>query len=87
MNYSIKSFIRREGLGYVADCPEVADAVVRGTTLDETVEKLRHEISRLLCASHPSTFGLVEEPTLFITFEDVPLPGRMMESPVNCINL
>ncbi len=73
MRYSIKAFIRKDGAGYVADCLEVEEAVVRGETLDETVEKLRQELCRHLEACHPSAFGLVEEPTLFITIEDVPL--------------
>ncbi|HLB25322.1 MAG TPA: type II toxin-antitoxin system HicB family antitoxin [Nitrospirota bacterium] len=79
MKYTIKAFIRRDGQGYIAECLEV-EASVKGITLDETVDNLRHELCRCLHGAEMSDFGLVEEPTLFITFEDVPLP----KLPLNC---
>ncbi len=80
MKYSIKAFISRDGDGYTAECIEVV-AKVHGKTLDETVEALRHEICRCLTGVDLSRLGLVEDPTLFITFEDVPIPPRPLVCP------
>ena len=73
MKYSIKAFIRRDGMGgFMAECLEV-DAEARAATLDETVNKLRREICDRLRGREMSEFGLVEEPSLFMTFEDEPI--------------
>ncbi len=80
MKYSIKAFIKRDGMGgYFAECLEV-DVVARGETLDETVCKLRREICGYLRGRDMAEFGLVDEPTLFMTFEDEPI----IPSPVQC---
>lgn len=75
MKYSIKAFIRKEGDAYVAECIEV-DAVVMARTLDETVNALRNRVCERLHGADNSSFGLVDDPTLFIVFEDVPIPSR-----------
>ena len=73
MKYSIKAFIRRDGMGgFMAECLEV-DAEARAATLDETVNKLRREICDRLRGREMAEFGLVEEPALFMTFEDEPI--------------
>jgi len=72
LQYSIKAFIRKDGEGYIAECLEV-EAEAYGRTLDETVERLRVAVTRQLDECDPCSFGLCEEPTLFITFEDVQL--------------
>jgi len=75
MQYSIKAFIRKEGPRYFAECLEV-EASAEGYTLDETVESLRSEVCRMLEGADMCALGLCEEPTLFFTFEDVPLVAR-----------
>jgi hypothetical protein len=73
LKYSIKAFIRRDGMGgYMAECLEV-DVEARGDTLDETVNRLRRGICDRLRGREMSEFGLVEEPALFMTFEDEPI--------------
>ena len=80
MNYSIKAFISKDGDGYCAECLDVA-ARVHGKTLDETVQALRHEICRCITGVDLGMLGLVDDPTLFITFEDVPIPDRPLVCP------
>jgi hypothetical protein len=80
VNYSIKAFISKDGDGYTAECLDVA-AKVHGKTLDETVEALRQEICRCLTGADLGMLGLVDDPTLFITFEDVPIPDRPLVCP------
>ena len=82
MKYSIKAFIRKEGDAYVAECLEV-DAVAMARTLDETVNALRHRVCERLHGVDNSSFGLVEDPTLFIVFEDVPIPSRPLACPTS----
>ena len=79
MKYSIKAFIRSHKGGYMAECLEV-DASASARTFDETVERLRHEICLRLRDADMGELGLVDDPTLFITFEDVPLSGE----PLHC---
>jgi hypothetical protein len=74
MQYSIKAFIKREDGGlYLAECLDV-ELTVRGVSLDETVEKLKDEICKRFDGADMASLGFVEQPTLFITFEDVALP-------------
>jgi|GEM_PF-7033604 len=84
MKYSIKAFIKRDEGDFLAECLEV-EAFARGKTLDETVEKLRHEICKGLAGVEMSSLDLVEEPTLFLTFEDEPIVARPVDCPVTCI--
>ena len=80
VKHSIKAFIKRDGVGgYFAECLEV-DVEARGETLDETVCKLRREICSYLRGRNMAEFGLVDEPTLFMTFEDEPI----IPSPLQC---
>ncbi len=80
MKYSIKAFIKRDGMGgYFAECLEV-DVEARGETLDETVCKLRSEICSYLRGRNMAEFDLVEEPMLFMTFEDEPI----IPAPLQC---
>ncbi len=80
MKYSIKAFIKRDGRGgYFAECLEV-DVEARGDTLDETVCKLRRELYSFLRGRDMADFGLVDEPMLFMTFEDEPI----ILSPLQC---
>ena len=76
MKYSIKVFVRRsdEG-GYIADCLEV-DASAQGITLDDTVANLRRLLEEMLQGADMASFDLVEEPTLFFTFEDEPISTK-----------
>ena len=83
MKYSIKAFIRKDGPGYFAECLEV-EATAKGITLDETVESLRSEICLSLCGKDLSLLGLVDEPTIFMTIEDVPLPAKPLLCPAHC---
>jgi len=76
--HTIRAFIKREGVQYVAECLEV-EAFVTGWTLDETVENLRSEVARMLTGADLSSMGFISEPTLFITVEDVPLHRRPAE--------
>ena len=78
MLHSIKAFIRKDGHNYVAECLEV-DAVARGATLDETVENLRFEVGRRIAGADMAALGLVSDPMLFITLEDVPLMRHRLE--------
>jgi hypothetical protein len=80
LKYSIKAFIRRDGMGgFIAECLEI-EAQAQGATLDETVSKLRREICDHLRGKDMAEFGLVEEPALFMTFEDEPI----VLSPLQC---
>ena len=76
MQYSIKAFVKKESGRYIAECLDV-EATAEGWTLDETVEGLRAEISRRLEGADLFKLGFCEDPTLFITFEDVPLAAPL----------
>ena len=80
MKYSIKAFIRKEGDAYVAECLEL-DAVAMARTLDDTVDALRNRVCERLHGVDNSALGLVDDPTLFIVFEDVPIPSRPRACP------
>ena len=69
LQQNIKSFIRSnlEG-GYVAECLEIS-VVTQGDTLDEVVENLLEAVSLHLEGENPEDFGLVPNPSIFVTFE------------------
>ncbi|MBH8553509.1 type II toxin-antitoxin system HicB family antitoxin [Nostocaceae cyanobacterium CENA357] len=54
--------------GYVAECLEVS-VVTQGETLDEVVHNLREAVALHLEDEDPTQFGLVDKPSLMITFE------------------
>ena len=69
LQQNIKSFIRSnlEG-GYVAECLEIS-VVTQGNTLDEVVENLIEAVGLHLEDENPEDFGLVANPSIFVTFE------------------
>ncbi|MCC5635823.1 type II toxin-antitoxin system HicB family antitoxin [Nostoc sp. CHAB 5844] len=54
--------------GYVAECLEVS-VVTQGETLDEVVHNLREAVALHLEDEDPTQFGLVDKPSLLVTFE------------------
>jgi len=67
LQQNIKSFIRSnlEG-GYVAECLEIS-VVTQGDTLDEVVENLIEAVGLHLEDENPEDFGLVANPSIFVT--------------------
>ncbi len=57
--------------GYVAECIEVS-VVTQGETLDEVVHNLREAVALHLEDEDPTEFGLVDKPSLLVTFEFQP---------------
>ncbi|RCJ21646.1 hypothetical protein A6S26_22955 [Nostoc sp. ATCC 43529] len=57
-----------EQYGYVAECLEVS-VVTQGETLDEVVHNLREAVALHLEDEDPTQFGLVDKPSLMVTFE------------------
>lgn len=72
MRQCIKAFIRWDDDGYFAECLEV-EATAQAPSLDETIAMLRTEVCKCLDGKDLTTLGLVEDPKLFITLEDVPI--------------
>ena len=69
LQQTIKSFIRPgEQSGYVAECLEIS-VVTQGETLDEVVQNLREAVSLHLEDENPAEFGLIENPSILVTFE------------------
>ena len=69
LQQTIKSFIRPgEQSGYVAECLEIS-VVTQGETLDEVVQNLREAVSLHLEGENPAEFGLIENPSILVTFE------------------
>ncbi len=69
LQQTIKSFIRPgETSGYVAECLEIS-VVTQGETLDEVVQNLQEAIALHLEGEEPAEFGLVEHPSILVTFE------------------
>ena len=56
-----------EESGYVAECVELP-VVTQGATLDEVAANLREAVSLQLSGEDPATWGLVDGPTLVVTF-------------------
>ncbi|GAB1538984.1 hypothetical protein NUACC21_16490 [Scytonema sp. NUACC21] len=54
--------------GYVAECLEVS-VVTQGDTLDEVVHNLREAVALHLEDEDSTQFGLVDKPSLLVTFE------------------
>ncbi len=54
--------------GYVAECIEIS-VVTQGQTLDDVVMNLREAVSLHLEGENAAEFGLVDKPSLIITFE------------------
>ena len=69
LQQTIKSFIRPgEQSGYVAECLSIS-VVTQGETLDEVVQNLRDAVSLHLEDENPAEFGLIENPSILVTFE------------------
>ncbi|MBD0386038.1 MAG: type II toxin-antitoxin system HicB family antitoxin [Nostoc sp. C3-bin3] len=69
LKQNIRAVIHRgEQQGYVAECLEVS-VVTQGETLDEVVNNLREAVALHLEDEDPTQFGLVDKPSLMVTFE------------------
>ncbi|MCC5652301.1 type II toxin-antitoxin system HicB family antitoxin [Nostoc sp. XA013] len=69
LKQNIRAVIHRgEQQGYVAECLEVS-VVTQGETLDEVVHNLREAVALHLEDEDPTQFGLVDKPSLMVTFE------------------
>jgi predicted RNase H-like HicB family nuclease len=69
LQQTIKSFIRPgEQSGYIAECLEIS-VVTQGKTLDEVVQNLREAVSLHLEDENPAEFGLIDNPSILVTFE------------------
>ena len=69
LQQTVKSFIRPgEQSGYVAECLEIS-VVTQGETLDEVVQNLREAVSLHLEDENPAEFGLIDNPSILVTFE------------------
>jgi len=69
LQQNIHAIIRLgEEKGYVAECIEIS-VMTQGMTLDEISQNLVESVSLHLEGEDPSEFGLVEKPSLSVTFE------------------
>jgi predicted RNase H-like HicB family nuclease len=69
LQQTIKSFIRPgEQSGYIAECLEIS-VVTQGETLDEVVQNLREAVYLHLEDENPAEFGLIDNPSILVTFE------------------
>jgi predicted RNase H-like HicB family nuclease len=69
LQQTVKSFIRPgEQSGYIAECLEIS-VVTQGETLDEVVQNLQEAVSLHLEDENPAEFGLIENPSILVTFE------------------
>lgn len=67
--HTIMAVIRPgEQSGYVAECVEIP-VVTQGTTLDETVERLREATELFLEGEDLAALGFAPNPTIMITME------------------
>jgi predicted RNase H-like HicB family nuclease len=71
MQRTIKAFIRKGDVQYVAECLEIS-VVTQGRTLDETIANLREAVALHLEGEDPADFGLAPNPTLLVTIEVEP---------------
>lgn len=74
LQHTIKSFLRpREQIGYLAECLEISvvtegETVTEGEALDE-VFKIYKKLALHLEGEGPAEFGLVNYPSVLVTFE------------------
>ena len=69
LQQNIHAIIRPgEESGYIAECLEIT-VVTQGATLDETSKNLTEAVSLHLEDEDPADFGLVDRPSLAVTFE------------------
>ncbi len=69
LQHTVKAIIRQgEQSGYVAECVEVP-VVTQGTTLDEVTANLKEAVELHFEGEDASQWGLVDRPTLLVTFE------------------
>jgi predicted RNase H-like HicB family nuclease len=68
LQQTVKSFTRPgEQSGYIAECLEIS-VVTQGETLDEVVQNLQEAVSLHLEDENPAEFGLIENPSILVTF-------------------
>jgi len=73
LQHTIKAVIRTgEEFGFVAECLEIP-VVTQGATLDAVTRNLQEAVSLHLEGEDLRELGLVEHPTILITFEIEPL--------------
>jgi predicted RNase H-like HicB family nuclease len=73
LQHTIKAVIRPgEKFGYVAECLEIP-VVTQGDNLDAVTRHLQEAVSLHLEGENLQELGLVENPTILITFEIDPL--------------
>jgi predicted RNase H-like HicB family nuclease len=73
LQHTIKAVIRPgEEFGYVAECLEIP-VVTQGDNLDAVTRHLQEAVSLHLEGENLQELGLVENPTILITFEIDPL--------------
>ncbi len=68
MRHSIKAFVHKGEIYYVAECMEIA-VVTQGKTLDEAVTNLQEAIALHLEGENLADFDLAPNPSLLVTFE------------------
>ncbi|MGB7414314.1 MAG: type II toxin-antitoxin system HicB family antitoxin [Thermosynechococcaceae cyanobacterium] len=69
LQQNIHAIIRSgEEQGYLAECMEIS-VVTQGLTLDEVSQNLSEAVSLHLEGENPAEFGLVDQPSLAVTFE------------------
>ena len=66
MQQTIKAYIHKGEVLYVAECLEV-NVVTQGKTLDETIANLQEAVELHLEGEDPAEFGLIPNPTLLVT--------------------
>ena len=73
LQQTIKAVIRLgEEFGFVAECLEIP-VVTQGDTLDEVAQNLQEAVTLHLEGENLRDLGLVDHPTILITFEIDPL--------------
>ena len=68
LQHTIKAFIRKGEVYYVAECVEIA-VVTQGSTVDETLSNLQEAVSLHLEGEDLGSLGLAQDPTILVTME------------------
>ena len=68
LQHTIKAFIRKGDVYYVAECVEIA-VVTQGSTVDETLSNLQEAVSLHLEGEDLGSLGLAQDPTILVTME------------------
>lgn len=72
LQHTIKAYIRKGEAQYVAECLEIP-VVTQGFSIHDALENLQEAVSLHLEDENPAELGLVDNPSIIVTFEMEPL--------------